>query len=82
MWNIKYCGSWGYRPQAERLSASINNMLPDTCQIEEGSKGQYELFRNGESFLNGEELSEKFFSLEDVKTKLLISTGQIFTTRW
>ena len=56
-------------------------MLPDTCQIEEGSKGQYELFRNGESFLNGEELSEKFFNLEDVKTKLLVSTGQIFTTR-
>mgnify|MGYP001157131171 FL=1 len=56
-------------------------MLPDTCQVEEGTKGQYELFKNGESFLNGADLSEKFFSLDDVKTKLLMETGQIFTNR-
>ena len=56
-------------------------MLPDTCEIEQGTTGQFELFKNGVSFLNGENLSEKFFSLEDVKTKLLISTGQIFTNR-
>jgi len=56
-------------------------MLPDTCQVEEGTKGQFELFRNGESFLNGADLSEKFFSLEDVKKKLAIHELQIFTNR-
>ena len=56
-------------------------MLPDTCQVEEGTKGQYELFRNGESFLNGADLSEKFFSLEDVKKKLAIQELHIFTNR-
>ena len=56
-------------------------MLPDTCQVEEGTKGQYELFRNGESFLNGADLSEKFFSLEDVKKRLAIAELQIFTNR-
>ncbi len=56
-------------------------MLPDTCEIEQGTTGQFELFKNGESFLNGADLSEKFFSLDDVKTKLLMETGQIFTNR-
>jgi|TARA_B110001454_G_C12467083_1_gene328738 hypothetical protein len=56
-------------------------MLPDTCQVEEGTKGQFELFRNGESFLNGADLSEKFFSLEDVKKRLAIEELQIFTNR-
>ena len=51
MWNIKYCGSWNYRPQAESLSADINNRLLDTCEIEQGDTGQFELFRSGESFL-------------------------------
>ena len=68
MWNIKYCGSWNYRPQAESLSAQINQHLPDTCAIEEGSTGQFEIFHNGESFLKGGH--GIFFEFEDVKKKL------------
>jgi len=61
------------------LSAAINNMFPDTCEIEEGEKGQFELFRSGESFMsagNGD-----FFNLEDVKKKLTESGQDLFTTR-
>ena len=68
MWNIKYCGSWGYRPQAERLSAAINNTLPDTSEIEEGERGQFELFRSGESFIKAGH--GKFFGIEDVLVEL------------
>ncbi len=67
MWLVKYCGSWNYRPQAESLSAQINQHFPDTCEIEEGTAGQFELFRNGESFLR--EIGH-FIDFEDVKNKL------------
>ena len=76
MWLVKYCGSWNYRPQAESLSAQINQHFPDTCEIEEGSKGQFELFRNGESFLNVKSPDyiqtnpHEFFTYEDVKEQL------------
>ena len=68
MFKIKYCGSWNYRPQAERLSAAINNTLPDTSEIEEGETGQFELFMSGESFLKAGH--GKFFGIEDVLVEL------------
>ena len=67
MWLVKYCGSSNYRPQAESLSAQINQHFPDTCEIEEGTAGQFELFRNGESFLKK---IGHFIDFEDVKEKL------------
>ena len=66
---LKYCGSWNYRPQAESLSANINKSLLDTCEIEEGTKGQFDLYRNGELFLSKDEL-QKFFTFKDVQFKL------------
>ena len=68
MFKIKYCGSWNYRPQAERLSAAINNTLPDTSEIEEGETGQFELFHSGESFIKAGH--GKFFGIEDVLVEL------------
>ena len=68
MFKIKYCGSRNYRPQAERLSAAINNTLPDTSEIEEGERGQFELFRSGESFIKAGH--GKFFGIEDVLVEL------------
>ena len=50
------------------MSAAINNMFPDTCEIEEGEQGQFELFQNGKSFMKAEH--GKFFVFEDVKEKL------------
>ncbi len=78
MWTIKYCGSWNYRPQAESLSAQINQHFPDTCEIEEGATGQFELFRNGEPFLKN---IGRFIEFEDVKEKLLVEGHKLFTTR-
>ena len=78
MWTVKYCGSWNYRPQAESLSADINLHFPDTCEIEEGVKGQFELFRNGESFLK---ITGKFIDLSDVKAKLEEIGDPLFTNR-
>ena len=69
MFVLKYCGSWNYRPQAEGLSAQINQHLPDTCEIEEGSRGQFDLYLNGELFLSKDVL-QKFFTFEDVQLKL------------
>ena len=43
MWMIKYCGSWNYKPQAESLSAEMKE-LGFSVTIEEGEKGQFELF--------------------------------------
>ena len=79
MWTIKYCGSWNYRPQATSLSAAINNTLPDTCEIEEGETGQFELFRSGESFMSAGH--GKFFDIEDVKEKMVEKGLELFTTR-
>ena len=71
MWKIKYCGSRNYIPQAESISAAINETLPDSCEIEEGKRGQFELFRNGKSFLKAGH--GKFFGIEEVRTQLLFS---------
>ena len=79
MWVIKYCGSWNYRPQATSLSAAINNMFPDTCEIEEGNTGQFELFQSGESFMSAGH--GKFFDIEDVKEKMVEKGLKLFTTR-
>ena len=54
-------------------------MFPDTCEIEEGKKGQFELFRNGESFMK--KTVGKFIDLEDVKKKLTESGQDLFTNR-
>ena len=56
-------------------------MFPDTCEIEEGYKGQFELFRNGESFMKKKLFSKKFIDLEDVKKKLTESGQDLFTNR-
>ena len=61
------------------MSAAINNMFPDTCEIEEGERGQFELFRSGESFMKAGH--GKFFDLEDVKKKLTESGQDLFTNR-
>ena len=79
MWVVKYCGSWNYKPQATSLSASINSLFPDTCAIEEGEKGQFELFQSGKSFMSAGH--GKFFDLEDVKKKLTESGQDLFTNR-
>ena len=54
-------------------------MFPDTCEIEEGEKGQFELFQNGESFIKAGH--GKFFDLENVKEKLAEKGTPIFTNR-
>ena len=61
------------------MSAAINNMFPDTCEIEEGEKGQFELFQSGKSFMSTGH--GKFFVLEDVKEKLSESGQDLFTNR-
>ena len=61
------------------MSAAINNMFPDTCEIEEGKKGQFELFQSGKSFMSTGH--GKFFVLEDVKEKLSESGQDLFTNR-
>ena len=63
MFTIKYCSS--YYPQAISLSAKINSMVLDTCEIEEGEKGQFEVFRSGELFLSKEDMG-RFPTKEDV----------------
>ena len=63
MFTIKYCSS--YYPQAISLSAKINSMVLDTCEIEEGEEGQFEIFRSGELFLSKEDMG-RFPTVEDV----------------
>ena len=63
MFTIKYCSS--YYTQAISLSAKINSMVLDTCEIEEGKKGQFEVFRSGELFLSKEDMG-RFPTKEDV----------------
>ena len=65
MFNIKYCSSWNYYPQAASLSAHINSNVMDTCEIEGGEKGQFDIFRNGELFLSKEDMV-RFPTKEDV----------------
>jgi|TARA_R110000796_G_C14286603_1_gene403421 hypothetical protein len=40
-------------------------MVLDTCEIEEGERGQFEVFRSGELFLSKEDMG-RFPTLEDV----------------
>ena len=54
-------------------------MFPDTCEIEEGEQGQFELFQNGKSFMKAGH--GKFFDLENVKVKLAEAGTSIFTNR-
>ena len=61
------------------MSATINSLFPDTCEIEEGETGQFELFQNGESFMKAGH--GKFFDLENVKEKLAEKGTPIFTNR-
>ena len=63
MFTIKYCPS--YYPQAISLSAKINSIVLDTCEIEEGKKDQFEVFRSGELFLSKEDMG-RFPTKEDV----------------
>ena len=69
MWTIKYCSLWNYRPQAESISAEINSKYYETCEIEEGDNGQFEIFKSGESILSKKDHGD-FFTIEDVKKKL------------
>ena len=69
MWTVKYCSRWNYRPQATSLSAEINSKYYETCEIEEGETGQFEIFKSGKSILSKKDHGD-FFTLEDVKEKL------------
>ena len=68
MWTVKFWNSSDYRTQAEYISAQINLHLPDTCEIEEGEEGQFEIFHSGELFMKAEH--GNFFDFEDIKKKL------------
>ena len=69
MWTIKYCGVWNYRPYAESLSAEINSKYYETCEMEIGNNGQFEIFKSGKSILSKKDHGD-FYTLEDVKEKL------------
>ena len=69
MWTIKYCGLWNYYPQAASLSAKINLHHYETCEIEEGDNGQFEICKSGKSILSKKDHGD-FFTIEDVKKKL------------
>jgi len=47
------------------LSAHINSNVMDTCEIEGGEKGPFDIFRNGELFLSKEDMG-RFPTKEDV----------------
>ena len=47
------------------MSAHINSNVMDTCEIEGGEKGQFDIFRNGELFLSKEDMG-RFPTKEDV----------------
>ena len=47
------------------MSAHINSNIMDTCGIEGGEKGQFDVFRNGELFLSKEDMG-RFPTKEDV----------------
>ena len=38
------------------MSAHINSNVMDTCEIEGGEKGQFDIFSNGELFLSKEDM--------------------------
>ena len=47
------------------MSAHINSNVMDTCEIEGGENGQFDIFRSGELFLSKENLG-RFPTKEDV----------------
>jgi hypothetical protein len=51
------------------LSAHINNNVLDTCGIEEGKRGQFDIFRSGELFLSKDDMG-RFPTKEDIDDKL------------
>ena len=63
MFVIKHCKN--YYSQAVSLCAHINNNVLDTCEIEEGKKGQFEIFRSGELFLSKEDM-DRFPTPKDI----------------
>jgi len=63
MFVVKYCKE--YYPQAISLSAKINSSVLDTCEIEEGEKDQFEIFRSGELFLSKKDMG-RFPTVTDV----------------
>ena len=67
MYLIKYCGQWNYRPQAESLSAKINSLCEvDTCEIEEGETGQFDVFKSGVLVASKAQLG-RFVEYEDLQ---------------
>ena len=65
MYLIKYCSRWNYRPRAEALSAKINQTILDTCEIEYGAPGQFDVFRNGELVASKDKL-DRFVTINDI----------------
>lgn len=51
------------------MSAQINLHHYETCEIEEGDKGQFEIFKSGQPILSKKDHGD-FFTIEDVKKKL------------
>ena len=51
------------------MSAQINLHHYETCDIEEGDNGQFEIFKSGKSILSKKDHGD-FFTIEDVKKKL------------
>ena len=47
------------------MSAHINSNIMDTCEIEAGEEGQFDIFRSGELFLSKEDMG-RFPTKEDV----------------
>jgi selT/selW/selH-like putative selenoprotein len=77
MWTIKYCRIWNYRPHAESLSAEINSKYYETCEIEEGGKGQFDIFKSGELILSKKH-DEDFFTIESVIKKLEETNSSLY----
>ena len=42
----------------------------DTCEIEGGERGQFDIFRNGELFLSKEDMG-RFHTIEDVDDMII-----------
>ena len=72
MWTVKFWNSSVYRTQAEYISEQINLHLPDTCEIEEGSKGQFDLFHNGNIILSKAAIG-RFPTIDDINYELIES---------
>ena len=51
------------------MSAQINLHHYETCEMEVGDNGQFEIFKSGKSILSKKDHGD-FFTIEDVKKKL------------